>query len=142
MGWDTAIRVALAGSEELARRGFSLALQEERDIQVVAEARTTAQALRAVDECQPDVLLIDIQSPRGDCVNLVKVVLTQPHGTAPRIIVLSSHDFEDDLFLALQAGASGYLLKGSHAAGVGQCGPCGGGRRRGDLSDHAAPPAR
>jgi DNA-binding NarL/FixJ family response regulator len=86
-------------------------LQEEDDIRVVAEARTAAQALSAVEQHQPDVLLIDIQAPRGDCVKLMASVLAQPDRTAPRMIILASLDFEDDLFLALRAGASGYLLK-------------------------------
>src|SRR3954447_17876316 len=79
-------------------------------IEVVGEAADGAQAIDAVRRTNPDVVLMDIQMPEIDGLEATRRILTGD-ATAPRIIILTTFDFDRYVYAALSAGASGFLLK-------------------------------
>ena len=104
-----AIRVLLVDDHEVVRRGVRDLLDNERDIDVVAEAGTVAEALTVAAARKPDVAVVDIRLPDGDGVALCRKLRAQPDG--PRCLVLTAFDDERVILDAIDAGVSGYLLK-------------------------------
>jgi two-component system NarL family response regulator len=104
-----AIRVVLVDDHALFRRGLELVLAEEPDITIVGQAADGDDAVRLVRDVTPDVVLMDVRMPRMSGIEAAKVI----HETVPgtKIIMLTVSDDEADLFGAVRAGASGYLLK-------------------------------
>lgn len=103
------IRVLLVDDQELIRLGFRLVLDAEDDIDVVGEAADGEEALRAVRALTPDVILMDVRMPRVDGITATaRIVAEYP---TSRILVLTTFDLDEYAFGALQAGASGFLLK-------------------------------
>jgi len=103
------IRVALADDQQLIRGGFRSLLEAEPDIEVVGEAGDGGDALAMAQEKMPDVVLMDVRMPgRGGIDATEKIKEAMPH---VKILMLTVSDEEADLFDALKAGASGYLLK-------------------------------
>ncbi|GAA2617739.1 response regulator transcription factor [Actinomadura fulvescens] len=102
------IRVVLADDQELVRSGFTMILDAQPDIEVVAEAGDGAAAIAAVRANDPDVVLLDIRMPGMDGIEAAKVVCAE---TRARAIMLTTFDQDDYVYDALYAGASGFLLK-------------------------------
>ena len=103
------LRVVLADDQDLVRAGFRVILGTEPGIEVVGEAGDGAQAVELVAELKPDDVLMDVQMPRMDGLEATRRILSAGDGT--RVVILTTFDREDYLFEALQAGASGFLLK-------------------------------
>jgi DNA-binding NarL/FixJ family response regulator len=101
--------VVIADDQELLRSGFAMILAAD-GIEVVGEAADGAQAIDAVRRTNPDVVLMDIQMPEIDGLEATRRILTGD-ATAPRIIILTTFDFDRYVYAALSAGASGFLLK-------------------------------
>ncbi|MDH6124311.1 response regulator transcription factor [Kitasatospora sp. GP82] len=104
-----AIRVVVADDQELVRAGFGMILDAQPDIEVVAEAADGAQAIEAVREHRPDVLLLDVRMPVMDGLEAARRVYAEFPGT--KVIMLTTFDIDDYVYDALYAGASGFLLK-------------------------------
>jgi DNA-binding NarL/FixJ family response regulator len=108
-------RVVIADDQTLVRRGFRLILNSA-DIQVVAEAANGKEAVAAVRQHRPDVVLMDIRMPEMDGLEATRRILAArpadpgPGGDA-RIIILTTFDLDQYVYAALAAGASGFLLK-------------------------------
>ncbi|MGW7531150.1 response regulator [Amycolatopsis sp. NPDC054798] len=102
------VRIVLADDQELVRAGFAMILDAQPDLTVVAEASDGAEAIAAVREHRPDVLLLDIQMPNVDGLEAAKIVCAE---TGCRVLMLTTFDFDDYVYQALRAGASGFLLK-------------------------------
>ena len=100
------VRIVLADDQALVRRGLRLILEAESDLEVVGEAEDGQQALAAVADLDPDVVLVDLRMPRMDGI---EAVTRMPAGT--RALVLTTFGADDLVYAALKAGASGYLLK-------------------------------
>ena len=122
------IRVVIADDQELIRTGFRMILAADPDIQVVAEARTGSEAVRAVRELRPDVVLMDIRMPDLDGIEATRRILAQ-NGSQTQVLILTTFDLDEYVYDALRAGASGFLLKdvpapqlitGIHAVSQGQ----------------------
>ncbi|WP_188194259.1 response regulator [Nonomuraea sp. SYSU D8015] len=102
------VRVVVADDQELVRGGFAMILDAQPDIDVVAEAGDGVEAVAAVREHDPDVLLLDIRMPRMDGIEAAGIVCAE---TRCRVLMLTTFDLDDYVFDALRAGASGFLLK-------------------------------
>ena len=100
--------MVVADDQELVRGGFSMILDDQPDISVVAEAADGLEAVAAARAHGPDVLLLDVQMPRMDAFEAARVVCAE---TATRVVMLTTFDRDDYVFDALRAGASGFLLK-------------------------------
>jgi DNA-binding NarL/FixJ family response regulator len=103
------IRVVVADDQHLVRGGFRLMLDQQPDLQVVAEAADGREAVRLSREHRPDVVLMDIRMPVLDGIAATEEVLRQPQ--PPKVLVLTTFDVDDYVVDALRLGASGYLLK-------------------------------
>ncbi|QKG25043.1 response regulator [Actinomadura verrucosospora] len=102
------VRVVVADDQELVRAGFAMILDAQPDIEVVAEAGDGFQAVGAVREHRPDVVLLDIRMPGMDGIEAARTVCAE---TGCRAIMLTTFGQDDYVFEALRAGASGFLLK-------------------------------
>jgi len=105
------IRVFLADDHVVVRRGIARIVQGEDDMEVAGEAGDGGEAVQAVLRLRPDVVLMDIGMPGISGIDAAR----QIHEAIPdsRILMLTVYDQEDLLFRSLQAGASGYVLKGA-----------------------------
>jgi two-component system NarL family response regulator len=103
------IRVLVVDDHALFRRGLEMVLAQESDIEVVGEAGDAVAAVDRAAELLPDVVLLDVRMPKGSGIE----ACVQIKGVAPsaRIIMLTISDEEADLYEAIKAGATGYLLK-------------------------------
>jgi DNA-binding NarL/FixJ family response regulator len=110
----TPIRVLLVDDQELIRLGFRLVLEAEPDIAVVGEAADGEEAVRAVAASGPDVVLMDIRMPRTDGIAATRAIVGAHPET--RVLVLTTFDLDEYAFGALDAGASGFLLKDAQRA--------------------------
>ncbi len=103
------IRVVVVDDHALFRRGLEMVLAQEPDIDVVGEAGDGAEAVELVKDRTPDIVLMDVRMPkRGGidaCMAIKEVV------PSAKIVMLTISDEEADLYEAIKAGASGYLLK-------------------------------
>jgi DNA-binding NarL/FixJ family response regulator len=103
-------RVVLADDEAVVRAGFRMILESEPDIEVVGEAGSGAAACDAVRRLRPDVVLMDIQMPGGDGLEATRQI-TASGDLDSRVVILTTFERDAYVFDALQAGASGFLLK-------------------------------
>lgn len=105
------IRVAVVDDEALVRRGLTVLLRMEPDIDVVGEAGDGDGAVALVRREHPDVVLMDIRMPRTDGLTATRTLLADPATAATRVLVLTTFDLDEHVFAALRAGASGFLPK-------------------------------
>jgi DNA-binding NarL/FixJ family response regulator len=103
------IRVLLADDQEMVRTGFRLILSAEPGLEVVGEAGTGVDAVTRARELRPDVVLMDIRMPELDGLEATRVLVGDPE--PPRIVVVTTFDFDEYVYGALRAGACGFLLK-------------------------------
>ncbi|WP_432867947.1 response regulator [Microbispora rosea] len=107
----TPIKVLLADDERLVRSGFRLLLDVEDDITVVGEATNGAEAVESARTTRPDVVLMDIRMPKLDGIRATAEITRMRGLERVRILILTTYDTDAYVFEALQAGASGFLLK-------------------------------
>jgi DNA-binding NarL/FixJ family response regulator len=103
------IRVVVVDDQSLVRAGFRMVLAAQSDMVVVGEAGDGAEALRLLARTPADVVVMDIRMPVLDGVAATRQLCAEPGG--PKVLVLTTFDTDADAFAALQAGASGFLLK-------------------------------
>jgi DNA-binding NarL/FixJ family response regulator len=99
------LRVVIADDQPLMRAGFKAVLEATGSIQVVAEAGTGEEAVRAATEHAPDVVLMDIRMPGMDGIEATRRLPRQ------RVLILTTFGLDEYIVDALRAGASGFLLK-------------------------------
>jgi DNA-binding NarL/FixJ family response regulator len=105
------IRILIADDHPVVRDGLAAMLGTQADFLVAGSAGTGVGALRLAAALRPDVVLLDIEMPEGDGIAVTAALhLQQP---AVRIIVFTAFDRDEQILKALQAGADGYLLKGT-----------------------------
>lgn len=106
----TPIRVLIADDQTLVRKGFRMILETDPDLVVVGEASDGAQAVTKSQELAPDVVLMDVRMPGTDGIEATRRLLADPACPA-RVVILTTFDIDEYVYEALQAGASGFLLK-------------------------------
>ena len=112
----TPTRVVLAEDQPMVRAGFRSLLDSRTDIDVVGEAATGAEALEQVRAHHPDVVVMDIRMPEMDGLEATRRITTDPALKLTRVLVLTTFELDEYVFGALEAGASGFLLKGGEPA--------------------------
>jgi DNA-binding NarL/FixJ family response regulator len=105
----SSIRVLIADDHLIFRMGLKSLLNNEPDILLVGEATTGAQTIETFKNLRPDVVLLDLRMPDGGGLRALAGI-HQVRGDA-KVLVLSSYASEEEIYRALQAGASGYVLK-------------------------------
>ena len=104
------LRVVIADDQELVRAGFRMILEAQDDIEVVGEAGDGETAVEVVRRERPDVVLMDVRMPGTDGIEATRRIVADP-SIAARVLVLTTYDLDRYVYQALQAGASGFLLK-------------------------------
>ncbi|WP_249521129.1 response regulator transcription factor [Microbacterium sp. ER1] len=108
------IRVLLVDDHALLRAGFRTILDTQPDITVVGEASTGAEAVAQAADLRPDVITMDVQMPDMDGIEATRRLVADPSVSAA-IAIVTTFDRDDYLYQALEAGASGFLLKNAGA---------------------------
>jgi len=103
------IRILLADDQELIRKGLTIILNHQPDLEVVGQAADGAEVIHLAKALRPDVILMDLKMPNVNGIQATRqIVSTQPRA---QIIVLTTYDTDEWVFEAIRAGAVGYLLK-------------------------------
>lgn len=108
-GQPARVRVVLVDDHPVVRAGIIGMLGAEPDIEVVGEASTGREALRVVAAVFPDVVLMDLRMPDLDGVEATRALRQREN--PPRVVILTTYDTDADILRAVEAGATGYLLK-------------------------------
>ena len=110
---NNVIKVALVDDQLLVRSGFRMLINSQEDMEVIAEAGNGREAVATPLMSQADVILMDVRMPEMDGIEATERLL-DPSKTAaegPKVIVLTTFDMDEYALSAIQAGASGFLLK-------------------------------
>jgi DNA-binding NarL/FixJ family response regulator len=110
------IRVLLADDQALVRAGLRLLLEHEDGIELVGEAADGREAVTAARTLQPDVVLMDVSMPVLDGIEATRQIAADERLAELSVLILTSFETEEHIFEALQAGASGFLLKDTDPA--------------------------
>jgi DNA-binding NarL/FixJ family response regulator len=108
-GTGEPIRVLVVDDHALFRRGLQMVLEQEEDIEVVGEAGDGAEAVERATDTVPDIVLMDVRMPKRGGIDACTAI--KDAVPSAKIIMLTISDEEADLYDAIKAGASGYLLK-------------------------------
>lgn len=104
------IRVLLVDDHAVMRAGFRMILDAEPDITIVGEAATGLEAVAEASTLRPDVICMDVQMPDLDGLEATRRIIADPSSRSA-VVIVTTFDRDDYLFQALDAGASGFLLK-------------------------------
>jgi two-component system response regulator NreC len=102
-------RIMLVDDHKVLRSGLRALINQQLDLEVVAEAATVREASSKASQCELDVVLLDVTLPEGGSIEFIAELVAK--GSLPRILVLSTHNDPAYARAALGAGASGYLVK-------------------------------
>lgn len=107
------IRVLIADDQGMVRAGFAALLDAQVGISVAGQAADGDEAVRMAARLDPDVILMDVRMPALDGITATKRILgpSYPSAHIPRVLMLTTFDVDDYVYDAIEAGASGFLLK-------------------------------
>jgi DNA-binding NarL/FixJ family response regulator len=111
---SAAIRLLIVDDHPVVRNGLSGMFAGEADFEVVGEAADGAEAVRRARALRPDVILMDLRMPEMDGVSAIAALSAA--GVPARVLVLTTYDTDGDVLSAIEAGATGYMLKDAPAA--------------------------
>jgi DNA-binding NarL/FixJ family response regulator len=113
------IRLLIADDHPVVRAGLAGMLSDEPGFEVVGEASDGGEAVRLVAATHPDVVLMDLRMPHVDGVAAtVRIVAGEAGEPVPRVLILTTYESDDQILAAIEAGASGYLLKAAPQAEI------------------------
>jgi two-component system NarL family response regulator len=115
-GGGTRIRVLIVDDHQVVRMGLRAMIDAEPDLQVVAEAGDGPAAIAAFREHRPDITLMDLRLPGMSGPEIITAIRKETSDA--NIIVITTYDADEDVYRAVEAGARGYLLKGTFAEGM------------------------
>lgn len=107
----TVITVLLVDDQALFRGGIAMLVDSQPDLRVVGEAADGGEVLGAVERTRPRVVLMDVRMPGVDGIEATRRIVRAHGDRGPRVIVLTTFDFDEAAAEAIAAGASGFLLK-------------------------------
>ncbi len=105
------IRIVIADDHPLFRSGLRVLLESVADTEVVGEAESGEEAVRAAEELRPDVVVMDISMPGVNGIDATRRIVAGPSDA--RVLVMTMHEDDEAVFAAIRAGARGYVLKGA-----------------------------
>ena len=105
------IRVLVADDQAAVRGGFAALIDAQDEMQVVGEAANGREAVDLARRVFPHVVLMDIRMPVLDGLEATRIICSDPHLAATRVLVLTTFDLDEYVYGALRAGASGFVLK-------------------------------
>jgi len=108
---STTTTVLIVDDQALVRAGFRMLIEASDSVAVVGEAADGLEAVTLSRQVHPDVVLMDIRMPVMDGVEATRILTAPGPDPAPRVIILTTFDLDQYVYDALQAGASGFLLK-------------------------------
>lgn len=108
--------VLLVDDHELIRQGLARAFERDQDMTVVGQAGTVSEGLRAWQDLAPDVVVTDLQMPDGTGLDVVRAI--REHSDSTGVVVLTMHAGDDQIFAAMEAGASAFVGKDTRATEV------------------------
>ncbi|RVX39215.1 LuxR family two component transcriptional regulator [Nonomuraea polychroma] len=103
------IRIVIADDQAMVRAGLRMVVDSDPGMEVVGEAADGREAVAVARRTRPDIVLMDISMPRLDGLSAAKELLDTP--SPPKVITLTTFDTDENLYAALRAGTSGFLLK-------------------------------
>jgi DNA-binding NarL/FixJ family response regulator len=105
------IGVVVVDDQALVRAGFRVLVDSAADLGVLGVAADGAEAIAVVRTTKPDVVLMDIRMPGIDGIEATRQIVSDPSGSATKVLILTTFDLDEYVYDALRAGASGFLLK-------------------------------
>ncbi len=111
----TQTRIVVVDDQDVVRAAFEVLLATQPDFAVVGSACDGEQAVRLCRHLRPDVVLMDVRMPGMDGIAATRRILSEPGGPVPRVLILTTFDLDAHVYDALEAGASGFLLKDATA---------------------------
>ena len=103
------MRVVLVDDHELIRQGLAKAFERDEGMEIVAQAGSVVQALAAYDAHKPEVLVTDLQLPDGTGLDIIRAIRQRDETIG--LVVVTMHSGDDQIFAAMEAGASGFVGK-------------------------------
>jgi len=114
---ESTIRIVIVEDHEFTRIGLKMGLEQVQGLSVIAESEDGRDGLKTVMDLKPDVVLMDIELPHMDGIEATRRIRKELPET--RVIMLTSHQSDQEIFAALSAGANGYCLKNISSAQLG-----------------------
>lgn len=107
------VRVVVVDDQQLLRQSLAMVINNDSGLKVIGEASDGVEAIDMVTATIPDVVLMDVRMPRLDGIEATRRICRNPALSRTRVLVLSMFELDEYVYQALQAGASGFLLKDS-----------------------------
>jgi DNA-binding NarL/FixJ family response regulator len=108
---STVVKVVIVDDDRLVRMGLRVIIDAETDLQVIGEAADGLTGLSEVNRLQPDVVIMDVRMPGMDGIQATAAIMASHAEHKPRVLVATTFEFDDYVYDALSAGASGFVLK-------------------------------
>jgi two-component system NarL family response regulator len=110
------IRVLIVDDHPVVRAGLATLLRKESVLKVVGSAHSAEEALSLLDRLAIDLMLLDLRMPKISGIDLLHMLKGRPN--PPAVVILSSYEYEDEIYRAVKAGACGYLSKDASRAEI------------------------
>ncbi len=107
------VRILIVDDQDLIRQTIQMYLEQEPDLEIIGYAKNGTEALKQIETLEPDIAIVDLEMPDMDGLTTIKIIRDRFIQT--KILILSSHDDRQHINQAIEAGAKGYLVKGTPA---------------------------